>query len=184
MKKVVIWCFLFFGFAITGYNKSNRTAISTYPKERLMLFDTSKIAIISMDKFEDANAWFGKSKKANLDSMEIVEIEKLFITCMTNYNDSIKRHAALNRYNKSHKALKEDWIIKNWTIDFLNYKRQYVAFVNGKGEKEVWINCFCSRNPDWKENIFRVIDGGNCFFQLYVNLSTHTYHNLSINGEA
>jgi hypothetical protein len=56
MKKVVIWCFLFFGFAITGYNKSNRTAISTYPKERLMLFDTSKIAIISMDKFEDANA--------------------------------------------------------------------------------------------------------------------------------
>jgi hypothetical protein len=37
-------------------------------------------------------------------------------------------------------------------------QKQLIAATNNKGEKEVWVNCFC--------RIYLVEDGGNCFFIL------------------
>jgi hypothetical protein len=47
--------------------------------------------------------------------------------------------------------------------------------LNSKGEKEVWINCFCRDGErDWRKNLVFVKDGGNCYFNLKVNLSRGT----------
>ncbi len=74
---------------------------------------------------------------------------------------------------------------KNKLLSPTKYKRQYFPVINEKGDKEVWVNCFC-RNIDgnWKEELILVQDGGNCFFQLKVNLKAKKYYEFTVNGNA
>lgn len=66
-----------------------------------------------------------------------------------------------------------------------NYKIQYVPFLNEKGEKEVWINGFCSSfDSDWRKDIIHVFDGGNCYFTIRLNLSTGKCISAGTNGYA
>lgn len=65
------------------------------------------------------------------------------------------------------------------------YKRQYVPKINSSGQKEIFVNCFCTDfGLDWRKKIITVQDGGNCFFNFRINLKTKMYYNLSINGDA
>ncbi|WP_432673204.1 hypothetical protein [Flavobacterium sp. SM2513] len=68
-------------------------------------------------------------------------------------------------------------------ISLKNYNRQYAAAINPKGEKVVFINCFCEhRATNWKKVLNEVDDGGNCFFTLNVNLTLRTAEELDVNG--
>ena len=69
-------------------------------------------------------------------------------------------------------------------LDLNKYKRQYIAIINEAGEKEVWVNCFCQYDETWKRNIVEVHDGGKCYFNLKINLSSNRYYDFYINGEA
>lgn len=53
------------------------------------------------------------------------------------------------------------------------YFRQYVAAKNSNGEKLVWINFFCEEyyTPSDEIYIMEGADGGNCIFQVKVNLT-------------
>jgi hypothetical protein len=63
------------------------------------------------------------------------------------------------------------------------YKRQYVAVTNKNGDKEVWINFLCQTYADdWKTSIKLVQDGGNCYFNLKINLTREKCYDLSVNG--
>ena len=65
------------------------------------------------------------------------------------------------------------------------YRRQYVAVINGKGQKEIWVNFFCATfNHDWKHHVVIVDDGGVCFFQLWINLTLKKAYDLIPNGAA
>jgi hypothetical protein len=73
------------------------------------------------------------------------------------------------------------------TLHFESFNRQYVAVINQHGEKEVWINCECKyKYPSngYKYHLIYVADGGDCYFQLLVNLDKQEYHSLTVNGEA
>lgn len=95
--------------------------------------------------------------------------------------------------------------IQNGELDFLKdpkieninkYYRQYICFINKKGEKVVYINAFCeiietlpeiegeiSKKPfDWKNKLLIVNDGGPCFWNVKINLSTKEYLDFSVNG--
>lgn len=76
------------------------------------------------------------------------------------------------------------------------FKRQYVAYLNQKGEKMIWINGFCRvmNIPteivlgefemilfDWENEISDVDDGGDCYWQILINMKTKKL-NLSVNG--
>ena len=69
-----------------------------------------------------------------------------------------------------------------------NYHRQFAGAVLDSGDKVIWINCFCYVDSDylrkWKENFIMVDDGGNCFFNVKVNLNTGQYYDLMVNGNA
>lgn len=53
------------------------------------------------------------------------------------------------------------------------YKRQYVPVFNDKEEKIVWINYLCWFDDfEWKKFPFIAIDGGDCYFNLTINLKT------------
>ncbi|WP_299316759.1 hypothetical protein [uncultured Maribacter sp.] len=56
------------------------------------------------------------------------------------------------------------------------------ASVNYSGVKEVWI-IFCSTTASdkWRTNIVAVEDGGNCYFNIKINLNTKKYYDLDIN---
>jgi len=130
--------------------------------------DTSKTAIILFDK--KGNYPFDSSfKPATLTQEDIVNIDSLIIACVNDYNDSL---------DKDH---------KQWSIDLKkrNYKKQLMVVANKKGEKEVWVNCFCSTWDDrWKTELMIVDDGGNCYFNFKINLATKKFYDLGVNGVA
>jgi hypothetical protein len=75
-------------------------------------------------------------------------------------------------------------ILKN--LEQHKYYRQYVAAENSNGEKLVWINFFCESlyATDYVTNIMYAADGGNCIFQVKVNLTQKDCYFYRENGEA
>jgi hypothetical protein len=63
------------------------------------------------------------------------------------------------------------------------YTRQYVGYVDTRGETIVWVNAFCDDTPP-HSGIRFVHDGGDCYWQVRVNLTRRKIYDLSINGEA
>jgi predicted choloylglycine hydrolase len=64
------------------------------------------------------------------------------------------------------------------------YKRQYFPYISKDGSKHVKVVCFCETNFNWKKNIVDVLDGGDCYFNVIINLDLKTYSDLDINGVA
>jgi hypothetical protein len=64
------------------------------------------------------------------------------------------------------------------------YKRQYVAAINGKGQKEVWIGFYCQVPKDWRKSKILVEDGGACYLRLWINLTLRKSSKLYDNGVA
>ena len=62
------------------------------------------------------------------------------------------------------------------------YKFQYLPIVNSKNEKIVWINAFCGEQKDWVKEIISVDDGGNCYWQVFINLTNKTGYQFTVNG--
>jgi basic membrane lipoprotein Med (substrate-binding protein (PBP1-ABC) superfamily) len=134
------------------------------------LYDTSKISIINFNK---SIYWlFDSASKASiLTDADIWEVERLFNESIADYNSKIKK--------------KEDK--KYFAVDLqkFNYKRQYVCVTNKDGQKVVYVNCFCETiGVDWKSTLIQVEDGGNCFFNLKINLNTKKYYDFFVNGYA
>jgi len=120
-------------------------------------------------------------KQPSLSLEELSKVENILQQCISDHN--LEREKYVAEENKKHPRhkLKGDLYI----IDPSYHKRQYVPSINDKGEKEVWVNCFCGHwDSKWKENIVRVEDGGSCFFNVTVNLTTGKYYGLKINGVA
>ena len=135
---------------------------------------------------------------------------------MTFINDTIsKRWLKINEYSNflpnNHDLKQIDLIFKNaienGEFNFLKepkfenvkkYYRQYVCFINGKGEKIVYINAFCLNldtptkingktkwKPfDWKNELLIVNDGGDCYWSIWINITKLEYYDLIVNGEA
>ena len=158
---------------IKAENKVQHKSINT------LEIDTSKIAILP---FETSQYWvFKNCKPAELNSSDLKSIDTILQECIDNYNP--KKEKEFNESKKQ--SPNQRFEIKHFTIDLTRYKRQYVAVTNEKGEKEVWVNCFCTTfNQDWKKVLIFVKDGGNCFFNLKINLTTGKYYELMVNGEA
>ncbi len=128
--------------------------------------DTSIIAILPVDK---SNPWLFKDAKAiDLTNEDLGKVDQLLIDCINTHNvkqDSTKQFSEF--------------------IDLKKYKRQYVPFIDSKGERKVYVNCFCTLDSGfdyWKKFLVQVDDGGSCFFQLLINLTKLKYEQFSTNG--
>ena len=133
-----------------------------------LTFDTSKTVIIEFNK---KSRWPFDStfKSAALTQNELQLVDSFLLACVTNYNNSL---------DKDH---------KQWSIDLKNrnYRKQLIVVTNKNGQKEVWVNCFCRVDNDkWKTRMVGVEDGGNCYFNFKINLTTKKYYDLGVNGVA
>lgn len=69
-----------------------------------------------------------------------------------------------------------------------DYNMQFVGGELEGGDKIIWVNCFCMAESEilkkWKTDIILVADGGNCFFNVKINLKNKEYYGLMVNGMA
>ena len=147
------------------------------PQTAALSFDTSIIAILPYDTTLMKGV-FENCKPAQLkNNDEFVLIDRLLTDCINDYNSRVEK--ALKKDNR---YPKEKYLL----IDLKKHKRQYVVVTNSSGEKEVWISCFCEdwgfNQSGWRKYIIDVDDGGNCYFNLKINLSTGKYYDLMVNG--
>ena len=140
--------------------------------------DTSTYVIL---KFNTKDTWLFKSAKpTSLSNNEIQAIEGILKKCIDKHNIYQEKEYKKN----SQKYPEYNFNRGDFIIDLSRYKRQYIPVINSRGEKEVWINCLCSSewHKYWRDEIVMVMDGGNCYFNVIINMSKKTYYNLMVNG--
>ena len=149
-------------------NKSAKKMDNQHPQP--IQIDTEKTTVIPFAPATMSYPFSNAYKSSVLNQSDIYAIETLLITCVADYNKSLK----------SGRAYREIDLNKH------NYRKQLMAVVNAKGEKEVWVNCFCNTwgSDKWKREIVVVMDGGSCYFNFKINLATKKVYNLRVNGEA
>jgi len=81
-------------------------------------------------------------------------------------------------------------------ITFKNYYRQYVCYIENNGDSVAFINAFykidfrpmpgdsVKRRDDWQFYLIEVKDGGDCYWNISINLSKKKYYNFIVNGNA
>ena len=112
---------------------------------------------------------------------EIDQVEPLIKKCIDKYNSQARKQ--FEKESKNNKCIKLSWYI----IDLREYERQYVPVTAPNGERILWINFFCGFNKSSnrkKMGIVFVNDGGNCFFNLKINLNKRICYDFIVNGEA
>jgi hypothetical protein len=122
----------------------------------------------------------------NLKFYEIQLVDSIIKYAIADHNQKAKDdYQKLLTYYPGMEDNEEGYI-----LDFNDYYRQYIPYINERGEKVVHVNCFCdvtNMNGElsgryWRTDLIQVNDGGNCFFSLYVNLTLETFAHLMVNG--
>jgi hypothetical protein len=116
-------------------------------------------------------------KKVNLSEMDIETIRELLEKSVEDYNSAIIKDTT---YKGS----------KSRLLELSTYKRQLIPVTNTKDEKEVLVSCICTADIpnlyksgiNWKEDYFKVNDGGKCYFRFFLNLTTKQYYSFLVNG--
>jgi hypothetical protein len=166
MRKLLIILTLTFCLISCGQTRQNNAQTRN---TSLISVDTSVIAVLP---FDTTQTWiFKECKQESLSTTDFEIIDSLLTQCVDTYNKEQEI-----RY-------KENKPVKNYLLDLKTHKRQYIAVINDKGEREVWVNCFCRTwDRNWKKEIIMVEDGGVCYFNLKINLTNKKYYELMVNG--
>ena len=130
----------------------------------------------------DSNWKFKNAEPTELTLAEIDKIEPILKMAILENNKIQEEY--LKKHNAEHP--KNQRTETGFELDLdEKYYRQYFPVINDKGEKEIWINFFCSTmNDNWKTDLVIVSDGGNCYFNIKINLTKNTSSDLRINGNA
>jgi len=171
--------FVLFSICLESFGQ---TKTETKKNEQQLDRYTTISSVVAILPFDTTQYWvFRDSKPTDLTNEDLQKIDSIINKFSSDYNPNQEREFKEN--NDKHPEFKLEK--KNFIIDMTRYKRQYVAILNSKGEKEVWVNCFCAAgNQNWKKNLIFVQDGGNCYFNLKINLTTGKYYEVIVNGNA
>jgi len=125
----------------------------------------------------------GKITKAKVNTRQIEEAECLLRDSLlamnwhwTNEWDTLPPHTAdAEGYSLKEQGIREIF----WHF------RQYCGGHTAGGELLVFINAFCesSSHDDWRKAQIDVFDGGDCYWQAVINLSTRRVEYFEVNGD-
>ncbi len=167
--KVLLFALLVSCHTTQSENENRIETISFLPDSMYVIIDYD-----GQSMFKNANA-------TTLSTAELEELEELLNKASSAHNSN-----QLNLVNKHNLDNPENQItVTGQEVSTENHKRQYLPIINNRGEKEVWINFNCGTwfSKD-KTEIFQVHDGGNCHYNLIINLTKKSFSNLSVNGHA
>lgn len=171
--------FLILLTACTEKAKDAADNLSEKTKPEFQLSDSTYVIL----EFKSDWYWIFKAvEPTNLSRSELAEVEEIIQVAVKENNEQQRKN--LKEHNGNHSDNK--WTETGFELELEGFKRQYVPVINKDGQKEIWINFFCDdwESGNWKSEIMMVNDGGNCYFNLKVNLETKTYSELRINGYA
>ena len=179
MTRQITLSILILTICLTSCGQPNNKTKNQETQTNTIQVDTSVIAVLPLDT--NLHWIFKSGKPTELTTDDLLKIEISLKKCIDEYNpEQEKQFKELNDKHPEYKLKK-----KNFIIDLTLYKRQYMAITNSKGEKEVWVNCFCDKwGKGSRTSPVIVMDGGNCFFNLKINLTTGHYYELMVNGDA
>ena len=70
--------------------------------------------------------------------------------------------------------------------NFDKYYRQYLGYIDKRGRKILYVNCFWkdkeNQFPGWKRKYVKVFDGGSYYWQINVNLKKKKCFDYRVNG--
>lgn len=137
-------------------------AIPPPPEYYLTSKDTQRNAVFNFDVKRDSALFDRHVIRADLSRKEITTIEKLIAGEIIKYN------------KKGYRSVKQPE----------KYFKQLIPVINSKGEKEVWVDCFCDVMPDWKTYREHINDGGSCVLHFKINLTNSKVLKFFTNGLA
>ena len=164
MKYILCLVFIVAGFLSYGQSASSDHYV-------ILPFDTAVYTSLPQD-----------CTQATLNIDDFANIERVLSFCVNKYNRS-----QTTVYREIVKKLPDqDLKINDYVIDLKRYYRQYIVVYNKRGEKEVWVNCFCNIQSlrNWREKAVIVMGGGNCFFNVRINLTRKSFSDFMVNGLA
>jgi hypothetical protein len=128
------------------------------------------------DKFYETNEVFqGRVTPSGINAREFIEVEKILKASIAEYNK--KQEMETKLANKENPGLQQEKV----TIYLTDYRKQYVAVINDRNEKLVFVNCICfSADGKWKKEMAVMHDAGKCYFNVVINLHAHNYYNFFI----
>lgn len=150
--------------------------------------DTSRYAILNADSVHADQIIDGVHKSTNLSNDELVQVEHFIHRAVAVYNTNVQVS-----YEKDLKTAKvrhsEGEVYDHKIKGFEKYYKQLITYIDPRNDKIVWVNCFCDIDEfdlrkTWRKSIVLVMDGGNCFFQLKINLTKGTIYDFRVNGVA
>lgn len=153
----------------------------------------------TIDKIQDTSCWSGVTTEAyhyKTSKFDIAIFPEKYQGFYTFKNRFTPTKEEINRAEESlqiglsklnHQEINQSSApIIHENLD--KYKRQYFGYVNEKGEKILFINCFWDDNEfsdgSWLNGEVMVLDGGSYFWQVKYNLSTNKLFDLEVNGNA
>jgi hypothetical protein len=151
----------------------------------LKIIDTSWYVILKFDRNRDSIFFDKKNKPADISYNDILLIDSTINDQIVQYNKTL-----LKNLDSIQKQASKAFYYSNSIKKSEKYYKQVLAVINSKREKEVWIYCTCSDDLkpsnevklSLKEGFQTVEDGGNCFFQLEINLTTGKVLLFRVNG--
>ncbi len=136
---------------------------------RPLTYDTMKIAILPWNRISPYPFDSLHYKEARLTQDDLNQLDSLIVFCVTTYNNCL---------TPGHDEYKID-------LKSNEYKIQLIAVTDSRDEKQLWVNCFCNESgAKWRTKILSVDDGGPCYFNFKIDLSTKRVYDLSVNGFA
>lgn len=150
----------------------------------VQLQEPEKYAVIELDS--TTRQLYENTTPSDLKFYEIQLVDTIIKYAIADYNQkSADEFQKLLLYSPGMKDSQEHYI-----MDFDEYYRQYVPYINEDGEKVVSVHCFCNvdglsgetKGLNWRKDLIQINDGGNCFFHLDVNISHRTFAHLMVNG--
>lgn len=148
----------------------------------------------------------GNKTDQNITEADFLNTEKetiLIDTEWNDYNDYKQWNPDKNDFQILREAINK--AIQNNEFDFLKkpiiksvktYYRQYIPYIDENGDRIIQINAFCiipevppneGKNNkwgkmDWKNEFVLIFDGGNCYWQMKINIDKKEYFDFRTNG--
>lgn len=177
MKKSI----LLFLILISSCNENKKTQKTESKEDAASEFKLSKSDFVILTYQSEWHWAFQNVKPSELNQAELVEIENILKIAIKENNEIQKKELIKhNKANPNYQLTKT-----GYELQLGEFKRQYVPIINNKEQKEVFINFFCDDSDEeyWRTELILVEDGGNCYYNLKVNLTTKEY-SLEINYDA
>jgi len=176
-QDFVFTTILFLPVSLSCNQKTSHAVINKKPLQ----YDTSAIAMFENDTGKLYLLPQG-SGLASLTQNDLGIADSLFNTAVNDYNN--KQRPLLKGWYKKFQLQDSTRVL----INPKKYRRQYFAYTDSNGQKIIYINCFCNDHnfrdhPNWKKYEVIVDDGGNCYFELKVNIDHKKYFDFFVNGQ-